>query len=72
MIKLHCRQRTPAESEETDNDVSFIHFSTEADCQRASETQVHHTLHKEDRLSDRADRSLQTLEVRGTRRGVQL
>lgn len=45
---------------------------TEADSQRASEAQVHHTIHQEDGLSDRADRPLPPLEVRGARGGIQL
>lgn len=45
---------------------------TEADSQRAFEAQVHHTIHQEDGLSDRADRPLPPLEVRGTRGGIQL
>lgn len=46
--------------------------STEADSQRTIEAQVHHAIHQEDGLPDRADRSLPPLEVRGPRGGIQL
>lgn len=53
------------------NRTEFL-ICTEANSQRASETQVYHTLHQEDSLFDRADWPLPPLEIRGTRGGVQL
>lgn len=53
------------------NRTEFL-LCTETNSQRASETQVYHTLHQEDSLSDRADWPLPPLEIRGTRGGVQL
>lgn len=49
-----------------------VSVRTEADSQRAPEAQVHHTLHQENGLSDRADRPLPSLEVRGARGGIKL
>lgn len=51
---------------------SVWNVSAEADSQRTFKAQVHHTLHQEDSLPDRADRSLPPLEVRGPRGGIQL
>lgn len=53
------------------NRTEFL-LCTETNSQRASKTQVYHTLHQEDSLSDRADWPLPPLEIRGTRGGVQL
>lgn len=53
------------------NRTEFL-LCTETNSQRASETQVYHTLHQEDSLSDRADWPLPPLEIGGARGGVQL